>query len=101
MHKKRKPVKYQENMEEVFNKELRFHLENPFRKEDAIYHMDLAVEGCSGYAQDIIDRIKADKLEGSKGKWHAKRLATFVLSIDNMWRRYCRPILAKEGKERG
>ena len=73
MQKKEKPVKYRENMEEVLNKELRFHLENPFRKEDAIYHMDLAVEGCSGYAQDIIDRIKAGKLEGSKGKWHARK----------------------------
>ena len=62
--------------------------------------MDSAVEGCTAYAYDILMRAKADKLEGTKGKWHAKSLATCVLSIDNMWRRYCRPVLAKEGKER-
>jgi len=32
MQKKEKPVKYRENMEEVLNKELRFHLENAFPK---------------------------------------------------------------------
>jgi hypothetical protein len=61
--------------------------------------MDRAVEGSSAYAQDILKRIQDGKLEGSKGKWHAKRLAAYIMTVDNMWRRFSRPILAKEGKE--
>jgi hypothetical protein len=85
-----------ESMAVVLRKEIRKQFENPFSKEDAIRHMDRAVEGSSAYAQDILDRIKDGKLEGSK--WHAKRLAACVRAIDHMWR-FSRPILAKEGKE--
>lgn len=88
------------DMEEVLAQQTKLLSENLFSsKEDAIYSMDRAVEGCTAYAHDILMKAKAGKLEGSKANWHAKSLATCMLSIDNMWRRYSRPTLAKEGKE--
>ena len=88
------------DMEKVLAQQTKLLSENLFSKEDAIDYMDRAVEGCTAYAHDILMRAKAGKLEGSKGKWHAKSLATCVLTIDNMWRRYSRPVLAKEGNEK-
>ena len=88
------------DMEKVLAQQTKLCSENLFSKEDAIYYMDRAVEGCTKYAHDILMRAKAGKLKGSKGKWHAKSLATCVLSIENMWRLH-RSILAQEGKERG